>query len=98
MNALDMESSSHYSTSAHAADQLPAEVESGHDDRGGAAARAVRGRAGMESPSAARDGFESLLESIYASIAASPQGGASRAPPGVEPRDVLDDIYKRHET
>lgn|GEM_PF-5905541 len=52
----------------------------------------------METPSAARDGFESLLESIYASIAASPQGGASRAPPGVEPGDVLDDIYKRHET
>ena len=50
-----------------------------------------------ESPYAAKDKFESLLESIYASIASSPQGGASRAPLGVELRDVLNEIYKAHE-
>lgn len=51
----------------------------------------------MESPYADKDEFESLLESIYASIASSPQGGASRALLGVELRDVLDEIYKAHE-
>lgn len=52
----------------------------------------------MESQSVSKDEFESLLESIYAPTASSLQGGGSRAPLGVERRDVLDEIYKAHET
>ncbi len=52
----------------------------------------------MESQPVSRAEFESLLESIYASTASSPQGGGSGAPPGVELGNVLDEIYKAHET
>ena len=48
----------------------------------------------MELPYAAKDEFESLLESICASIASSPQGGASRASVDVEFLEVLDDIRR----
>ena len=88
MNALDMESPSQYSTSALDAAQLRAEVEG----------LRFRLPEDMESPSAAKGELESLLESIYASIASSPQGGASRAPLGVELGDALDEIYKAQET
>jgi hypothetical protein len=52
----------------------------------------------MESPHAVKDEFESRLESIHASTASSSRGGASRAPLGVEFRDLLDQIDKAHET
>lgn len=45
-----------------------------------------------------KDEFEFLLESICASTASSLQDGGSRAPLGVDLRDVLDEIYKAHET
>jgi hypothetical protein len=52
----------------------------------------------MEWLYAAKDEFESLLESTCASSASLPQDGASRTPPGVEPGDVPDDIGKAHMT
>ncbi len=90
MNALNMESPSQYFTSALDAARLPAEV--------GDLATTIVAAQRMEAPYAGKDEFESLLESIYASIASSPHGGASRAPLDVELRDVLDDICKAHET
>ncbi len=90
MNASDMEFSSHDSASALHAPQLHADAER-------VAITSVAAQL-LESPPEAKDQFESLLESIYASIACSPQGGASRAHLGVEVTDVLHEIYKAHET
>ena len=52
----------------------------------------------MESLHAVKDELEFLLESTCVSNAPLPQDGASRAPPGVEPGDVPDDIGKAHMT
>lgn len=52
----------------------------------------------IESQRLSKGEFEVLLESIYASAASSSAGGTAPATVGVEFRDVLDEIYKAHET
>ena len=52
----------------------------------------------MESPYAAKDEFEFLLEPIDESTASSPRGCALRTPPGVESRRALDAMRKAHGT
>jgi hypothetical protein len=52
----------------------------------------------MESLHAVKDELEFLLESTCVSNAPLPQDGASRALPGVEPGDALDDIGRAHMT
>ena len=52
----------------------------------------------MEAPYAAKDEFESLLESMCASTASSSRGGAPWTPPDIGSGDALDEIHKAHGT
>lgn len=89
MNALDLELPSQCSTSALDTVKLTAEVER---------LATTNVAAQLRAPFADAEGCRSLLESIYASIGSSPQGGAPRTLLDVELGDALDEIYKAHET